>query len=133
MPTGELMDLRLEVAAAAPSPNELRRRYRHWAAYKRLREDWEQRLFLAVPGRQRRAWLRMVVEKRPRVRVEVTVFRKRPLDPDNLTGSLKPVLDGMKNLGLIVDDSKEWIELGPTKQERARGMREATVIELEEI
>src|SRR3990167_4253756 len=118
------MDLRLEVAAAAPSPNELRRRYRHWAAYKRLREDWEQRLFLAVPGRQRRAWLRMVVEKRPRVRVEVTVFRKRPLDPDNLTGSLKPVLDGMKNLGLIVDDSKEWIELGPTKQERARGMRE---------
>ena len=82
------MDLRLEVAAAAPSPNELRRRYRHWAAYKRLREDWEQRLFVAAPGRQRRAWLRMVAERRPRVRVAFTIFRKRLLDPGNLTGSL---------------------------------------------
>lgn len=43
--------------------------------------------------------------------VEIFYFVKRNIDPlDNLPASLKPILDGMVNAGIIEDDSMEIIQ-----------------------
>lgn len=36
--------------------------------------------------------------------------RQRAFDRGNLIGGLKPVLDGLRDVGLIVDDSAKWCE-----------------------
>lgn len=96
--------------AQIASGNELRRKYRHWAAYKRLLQEWEWRLAGALPKSRR--W-----QHRDRVfRVTITSYRRRLLDPDNLVHGCKPVLDAIKRLGLIRDDSPRWLDL-EVKQE----------------
>lgn len=41
----------------------------------------------------------------------VIQYRRRPLDKDNLYGSVKPLVDGLKKAGLLVDDSEKWLDL----------------------
>ncbi len=55
-------------------------------------------------------------------RRRVTVVREVPhvrefiLDDDNLEYSLKPLLDGIKQAGLIRDDRRKWIDRPPVDQ-----------------
>gem|GEM_PF-2139321 len=110
------MTLTLTVYRATPSLNEFAnlRRSARWK-YAALRKAWLKDIGTAVleaRSAQRRplAWPRP-----PRERVVVLVTRYAPahhwLDPDNLTGGLKPVLDGLKALELIPDDSTADIDL----------------------
>ena len=43
--------------------------------------------------------------------VQLTIHNARRYDEDNLQGCQKPVLDALKNLGYIRDDSERWLEL----------------------
>ena len=54
-----------------------------------------------------------------------------PYDPDNALGCLKPVLDAMRKVGYIRDDSASWLELLPVRQERSAAGPPATTIEIE--
>lgn len=38
-------------------------------------------------------------------------YRARPMDEDNLAASAKPILDGLKSAGIIVDDSPDKLTL----------------------
>lgn len=52
-------------------------------------------------------------------RVEVTLIGPRDLDPDNATAACKPLLDAIRRLGWLVDDSPAHLEL-VVSQERGK-------------
>lgn len=52
-------------------------------------------------------------------RVEVTLVGPRDLDPDNATAAVKPLLDAIRRLGWLVDDSPAHLDLVVT-QERGK-------------
>jgi hypothetical protein len=113
-----------------PSPNELRRKYRNVHAYQKLREAWERSLAYCVPSAAEQQALRHMASA-SRMRVKITVFNSRLYDPDNLIGSLKPVLDALKNVRFLKDDNADWLELAPVEQYRAKREQQQTVIDLE--
>ena len=41
----------------------------------------------------------------------ITIWRKRLLDKDNLVGGCKQIIDVLKDLGLIYDDSPKYLDL----------------------
>lgn len=63
-------------------------------------------------------------------KVSIIEYRKRMLDKDNLYGGVKPLVDAIKRLGLVVDDNEAWCEL-VVEQARALGVPQ-TVIKVEE-
>lgn len=110
------MTLTLTVYRATPSLNEFAniRRTNAWK-YRALRTAWHYDIGMALlearaDYRRPLAWPRP-----PRERVTVLVTRYAPvhhwLDPDNLTGGLKPVLDGLKAHELIRNDTAKDIDL----------------------
>ena len=88
----------------APSANVINGwRYKRW--YWRIREEkaaWKVLLYSAG------SMISKATEKR---RVEITLIRKRRIDPDNNSGSVKFLLDMMVSLGWLVDDGVKWIDL----------------------
>ena len=109
------MTLTLTVYRATPSLNEFVNLRKNDYRYVKLRKTWLHDIgtaLLEVRAGQRQplAWPRP-----PRERVFITVTRYAPahrwLDPDNLAGGLKPVLDALKVHELIDDDSPKAIEL----------------------
>lgn len=48
---------------------------------------------------------------RARVVVRITRYSTRSLDPDNLYGSVKPLLDCLRYAGLVANDTEEAINL----------------------
>ena len=134
----------IEVPLSVPSGNAYRPggEYRHWAKYKRLREEWEGWIVFRLGGPKLRRLQKFVLENRPKMRVKFTCHRKRKIDPSNLVAGLKPMLDCLviakrshpSGLGLIVDDSAEWLVEDPPKQElTGKGMRAFTVIEISPV
>ena len=134
----------IEVPLSVPSGNAYRPggEYRHWAKYKRLREEWEGWIVFRLGGPKLRRLQKFVLENRPKMRVKFTCYRKRRIDPSNLHAGLKPMLDCLvigkrshpSGLGLIVDDSAEWLVEDTPKQElTGKGMRAFTVIEISPV
>lgn len=65
-----------------------------------------------------------------RALVRIKRFGTRLLDEgDNLPGSAKPLVDCLKEAGLIHDDTREWLELEVT-QERVPAGQERTEVEI---
>lgn len=128
------MSWTIEVPLVAPSTNVLRRKYRNPHAYRCLRENWENFLFYFKPHAYRNdSPQRMIREaaERARIRVQVTVYHTKKYDRDNLWGSQKPVLDALRNIGFIKDDSDDWIELLMPQQ--VIGKERKTVVTLEAL
>lgn len=72
-------------------------------------------------------------ESPQRARLRITRCARRLLDEDNLSGGAKPLIDCVKQAGLIVDDSPEHIEL-IVRQRRVESLdEECTEIEIEAI
>lgn len=94
----------------------------HWATVRRRKDSvyrtlrWRSLDIPRAAGR-RRVTLRLTLGP-----------RQRAGDPD---AYWKALLDACVRLGLLVDDSRTWVELAPVEFER--GERKRTVIELEDI
>lgn len=104
----------LRVPGVPPSPNVLRRKYRSVFAYMNLRKDWERALYWGTGG-SRHVREQQTRAKVDRMHVQIHLAHKKFYDPDNLPGSVKVVLDALKNIGFIKDDSAEHIELSVTQ------------------
>lgn len=102
------MNYFIQVPLVPPSPNN--NEWRHHMAKSRLRQRWREELFLGVATARFRNELKALARKN-KMRVEVTVHHAHITDDDNLVAGLKPVLDGLKWLGYIKDDSPEHLEL----------------------
>ena len=97
-----------------PSLNELiTGKYRNHHARRRLREAWEQELIAVIGPDIRRKVREFINETDPprKMRLNLFVGRKRLLDPDNLYGGAKPVIDAIKKVALLYDDSVAYINL----------------------
>jgi hypothetical protein len=84
----------------------MRRKYRSPHAYKQLRKSWAWNIWALLHPQDRR-------RDTPdcKLRVTITIYHKRFYDDDNAISGLKPILDSLVALGIIKDDSPEWIEL----------------------
>lgn len=129
------MTLTLTVYRATPSMNEFHnvRRAQQWR-YRQLRQAWlgaigQALLEARASYRRPLAWPRP-----PHERVLVCVTRYAPahhwLDPDNLTGGLKPVLDALKAHELIDNDTAKDIDLVATQAISETNLARWTAIRL---
>jgi len=66
-----------------------------------------------------------------RMRVSITISHPKVYDADNTVAALKPVLDALRKVGYIRDDSETWLELLPVCQERSASSAPASTIEIE--
>lgn len=118
----------LEIVDIPPSPNVLRRKYRSPYTYKKLRKSWEWSLLGAVGPHHRELLRRQAAECK--VQVQVTIHHSRLYDQDNAIGSLKPVLDALKNVGYLRDDNAEWLDLLPVVQVKSSRKAQKTIIKI---
>lgn len=65
-----------------------------------------------------------------RTRVRIVSRRRRLLDPDNLAGGSKYLIDGLRYAGLLKDDSPDYISLIVEQVKCGKG-EERTEIEIE--
>lgn len=96
--------IELTIPRLPKSPNSLRAH--HWTVKHRDKKDWDMEVTIA---RNRIGSSRHPTRERKSVTVRL-FSAKCPLDPDNLHGSIKPILDALKANGLIYDDAEEWLE-----------------------
>ncbi len=66
-----------------------------------------------------------------RTRICFTLFRARPLDPDNAAASCKDLLDGCRHAGLLQGDEWWRIEFTTRQKKVRRYAEEKTLIEIE--
>jgi Holliday junction resolvase RusA-like endonuclease len=66
-----------------------------------------------------------------RRRVEIVSFRARYLDKDNLYGGAKVLVDAIRDIGMIVNDSPKWIDL--KVRQRLDRANQRTEIKIAEI
>jgi hypothetical protein len=110
------MTLTLTVYRATPSLNEFAniRRSNAWK-YRSLRSAWHYDIGQALLEARSQVRRPLAWPRPPQERVLVCVTRYAPahhwLDPDNLTGGLKPVLDALKAHELIANDRSSDIDL----------------------
>lgn len=81
-----------------------------WQARKRLQDTLNSEVAAAVLVHDPEIPKGFLGAKKKRV-VVITLYRKKLQDPDNLVGSVKPLVDALKKAWLIYDDSPEWLTL----------------------
>jgi len=92
----------ITVTKAVKSRNDLDRM--HWTGRHKETKQWQELIaYEGFKGKVPRATTKMSVT--------IIAYRTaRIRDDANLRGGCKPVLDALKRLGAIVDDSDTWIE-----------------------
>ena len=85
------------------SPNKMLRM--HWA----VRKKWKQTYSDAV-WQHTELWIKHLDPCHIKIE-RLFTGRQKAMDPDNLVGSVKFLLDGMRSCGVISDDNPECISL----------------------
>jgi len=88
--------------------------------------------FFAYLGYQPRKQIRLVA-KESRMKVTILIlWPTRRADPDNLKACVKPVVDAMRHMRLITNDSPPWLDL-IVEQDLAQqvGQSPRTIIQIE--
>lgn len=83
----------------------------HWAIRKDLRQKYAWELLAALSDT---SWESKPKDETPRMQARITVFwgkGQRMFDDDNLAAGLKPLIDGMRDIALIRNDSPRWFRL----------------------
>lgn len=106
----------IRVPGCPPSLNKLLRM--HWAKRNLLKRQWTNDIKLSAQVMEY-AVLMNWAKSRNRLRLRICLRHARLFDKDNAYGSVKVVLDAIKSLGFIADDSPEFIDLEVT-QEKSR-------------
>ena len=97
--------MKLILLSLPPSVNQLERM--HWAVRRKMRTRFCRELAWAMIEAQ----VKPPIREPDRMRVQIKVYRPRRFDPDNAMGGLKPLIDAMRDLGLLKNDSPKWIDL----------------------
>lgn len=93
---------------------------KHWSYRSREKKTWMDLIHM-LGGKK-------IYKDIPYTKVTILSKRKRLLDKDNCYGGAKLVIDAIKELGLIEDDSLDKIEL---KVEQVKSKDEETLITLD--
>ena len=100
------MIIHLTIDKPTESPNELLRM--HWSKRRKLQKDYDNRVLLAISQTEYAIKYAEEGEKR-----DVTILRwgRNLLDPDNLVGSVKMLIDSLRHARLLWDDTPACMEL----------------------
>ena len=120
--------LEVRVPGHPPGGNALHR-MQHWQVRK-VRDEWRQAAFILALDARPGEWA-------PLDRASVAVYWRfrvrRKRDLDNLVAGLKPLLDGLVDAGVLVDDSSDHlISLGPLAVEVGARQDETVLVVTEE-
>ena len=99
----------------------------HFHAKKKLKIAWQNEFYAL--DRQGFQLLRACAEAQRKVRMTITIHNARQYDQDNAYGSVKVIVDATKDVGLIHDDRKEFLDLR-VYQEPSTRKEKRTVIEI---
>ena len=91
----------------------------HWAVRHKYNIDWAWRVKVAG--------FETITPQPIKRTVNIHQVRRRKLDKDNLYFSVKPIVDALKNMGVLWDDCEEYANLNVT-QETGKPVR--TLIEV---
>ena len=101
-----MIKAQVSIPVVTPSNNEIRN-MNSWV-YKRLKKSYAAH----IQGMLLDQKYEIEPVKKPcRRQVQIISYRKRTFDKDNHYGGLKPLLDALKDIGLIWDDHEKWIDL----------------------
>ena len=100
----------LEIPRIPPSPNYLLSK--HWRYRHRNSQLWKHEIGVAL---YQAGYRDRIPYPKAKVNIERRSRGGRGLDPDNLVGSVKPVLDGLRYAQVLLDDSPDHIELTVTQ------------------
>lgn len=98
----------------------------HWRVKAKLTKRW--RLMAALTAKASRPAAPL-----SKARVTLTRFSSNEPDFDNLAGSFKPILDGLKSAGIILDDKRSVIGRPTYNWEHAPRGSGKVRVEVEEI
>lgn len=115
----------LTIPELSPSLNRTLR-LGHWSKHHRYRKHWSMLVLVAksdagVYG----------TPNFPRALVTVERHGGRTMDVDNLFGSAKAVVDGLRDCGIIADDSPDHITLRVEQHPGGKGCAKRTVVRIE--
>ena len=115
--------LRIVLPMPTPSLNEWNGR--RWYAKAKIKRTWWDAIALL---------LGMRVVSTATTKRSVTIERHAPrmLDHDNAWAGVKPILDALVTLGLLVDDAPKWCDLHVSQHKTGRGEPPHTVIVIED-
>jgi len=99
-------EINVTIKTLTPSLNKLLRM--HWAERKKQKDDLAWEVYAELEKRNPGYEVMLIPQK---ARLEITSYRKSFLDKDNFIGGLKQLVDVIKELRLIYDDSPEYITL----------------------
>jgi Holliday junction resolvase RusA-like endonuclease len=100
----------LEIPRVPPSINELSGY--GWRARHRVSKVWQQEVWAAVTNGRFHFTQNLPF---PRAKVAIHRISRGRMDPDNLVGCMKPVIDALRYARVLVDDSPDHIELTVTQ------------------
>lgn len=113
--------LKLTIPVVPPSTNKLMRM--HYIDRYKLMNMWEWLVKLELCNSDV-----TVGRAKTKKKISIVQFRKRLLDPDNLYGSCKPLLDALTKNFLIVDDNERWAILEVRQAIDAKNIRTEILI-----
>jgi hypothetical protein len=113
--------IRIVLPMVTPSLNETQRM--HWAKRRKLARAWAWDFTVWMRVLDHATWIAA-----GRRRVAIERVGAKLLDKDNLVGGVKIPVDAMNRLGIIRDDSPEWLELEVTQRKAAKGEKPHTEI-----
>lgn len=118
--------IRLRISRVPASPNELLGF--HWRYRKKNCDLWQREVYYALVQAGHRNLI-------PYGRAQVSIDRHShgELDPDNLIGSVKPILDALRYAHVLVDDSPAHLVLKVTQRRCPRKAAPQTLIEIQPL
>lgn len=97
----------------------------HWSDRHRYAAAWAQHIYIEYL----RKYKAKPKQAEAKCYIEITSLRTRMLDKDNLIGGCKGLVDSLKKLEMIVDDSPKWVEVKYDQIVVSKG-KQQTVIEI---
>lgn len=93
------------------SPNRLNSM--HWGERDRWKKAWQEEVWARWQEAKPKYTEILKLLPYKRATLEVSLFSVRPQDEDNAMASLKPIIDGLRYAGLIVDDDPARLRVKP--------------------
>ena len=118
-------EINVTIKTLTPSLNKLLRM--HWAERKKQKDDLAWEVYAELEKRNPGYEVMLIPQK---ARLEITSYRKSFLDKDNFIGGLKQLVDVIKELRLIYDDSPEYITLKAEQRIEKKRKKQRTEISI---
>ena len=118
--TSETAKTKLEIEIPETILSRNRLDTMHWSKRYRYSQKWEALIWRAFNCKPPRA--------RGKVKLKITSLRPGILDHDNLVGGCKGIIDAMKRLGMLIDDTPSFVEV-EYQQRKAKREEQRTKID----